>query len=83
MERAHPHIMTETTLFGIDRDTVQRAGWPAVVVLIATLLFVEPWLEARGWGTVALAIYVALLPVIVWSLLEDVRSWRASNGGTE
>lgn len=70
------------TLFGIERRTIRRAGWAAFVVLVAMIIFVEPWLQAQGYGVVALAVYAALFPAFVWSIAEDVRSWRATTGDT-
>ncbi|GGM52583.1 hypothetical protein [Haloarcula argentinensis] len=68
--------MTETTIFGIDRSSVRTAGWPAAVLVGIIVLFVEPWLQNQGLGAVAIALYVLLLPVIAWSLFEDIRHWR-------
>lgn len=64
------------TVFGVQRDTVRSAGWPAVVAVLMMALFIEPWLQSNGLGAVALAVYALLLPVIAWSLFEDIRNWR-------
>ncbi|MHC3382108.1 hypothetical protein [Haloarcula sp. H-GB5] len=67
------------TKYGIRRETVRSAGWPAVVAVLVMALFIEPWLQSQDLGTVALVVYVLLLPVIAWSLFEDIRSWRDRN----
>jgi hypothetical protein len=71
--------MTRTP-FGVRRDTVRSAGWPAVIVVIATAMLLEPWLANHGLGAAALVVYVVMLPVLIWSLVEDVRSWREQRG---
>ncbi|GGO03835.1 hypothetical protein [Haloarcula pellucida] len=68
--------MTDTTLFGFDRSTVRSAGWGAAVAVAVVILFVEPWLQRQGLERVVLLLYAVLLPIIAWSLIEDIRAWR-------
>lgn len=67
--------MTETKI-GLDRRTARVAGTVAVIVVIATAMVVEPRLQASGYGYAALGIYAVSVPVLVWSIIEDVRRMR-------
>ena len=60
------------TLIGVERRTERVAGWVALLVVLATATVGEPWLQARGYGTVILAIYTGALPVLLWSLVEKL-----------
>ena len=67
--------MGETT-FGIERSTLRSAGWIAAIGISLTLLVVEPWLVQRGRGALVVGIYGVLVPVLLVSIVEDVRAWR-------
>jgi len=67
--------MTET-LIGVERRTARLAGSAAVVAVLATAMVIEPQLRGRGYGPVALAIYALAVPVLLWSLVEDIRRLR-------
>lgn len=73
--RRHHTSMTDT-LLGVSQRTADTAGTLAVIAVFGTAMALEPELQARGYGTVALAIYVLALPVLVWSLLEKLREIR-------
>jgi len=72
--------MTRTHL-GFKRETVRKFGWLAVVAVIIITLFIDPWLQQRGLEFVVLVVYALLGGVLLWSLLEDVRYWRATGDG--
>jgi hypothetical protein len=56
--------------------TARRAGTAAVITVLATAMVLEPELQDRGLGTLALAIYAVAVPVIAWSVYADVRRLR-------
>jgi hypothetical protein len=65
-----------STLLGVEPRTARLAGTVAVIAVLATAMVIEPQLQARGDGRVAFAVYAAALPVLVWSIVEDVRRLR-------
>ena len=64
------------TLIGVDRRTARVAGTVAIIAVIGTAVIVEPELEAHGYGLAAIVIYTLATPVLLWSIVEDVRRLR-------
>ena len=46
------------------------------MAVLATAMVIEPQFRGRGYGPVALAIYALAVPVLLWSLVEDIRRLR-------
>jgi hypothetical protein len=67
--------MTDT-LIGVSRRTARVAGTVGIIAVLGTAMLIEPALQARGHGTAALAIYALALPVLLWSVVEDLRRLR-------
>lgn len=65
-----------TTRIGVERRTVRTAGTVAVVAVLATAMVIESMLQSQGLGWVALVVYALAVPVLLWSIIEDVRRIR-------
>ena len=63
-------------LIGVERRTARAARTVAVVAVLATAMVFESLLQSRGYGWVALAIYAIALPILLWSIVEDLRRFR-------
>ncbi|PSQ19996.1 hypothetical protein BRD04_09350 [Halobacteriales archaeon QS_9_67_17] len=59
------------------RRFTRTVGRVAVVVVLATAMVVEPWLQSSGYGVVALAIYALTVLPLLWALSNDIRRIRA------
>ena len=59
------------------RRFTRTVGRVAVVVVLATAMVVEPWLQSSGYSVVAIAIYALTVPALLWALSNDIRRIRA------
>jgi len=59
------------------RTFARTVGRVAIVVVLATAMVVEPWLQSSGYGVVALVIYALTVPPLLWALNKDIRRLRA------
>ncbi|WP_135666770.1 hypothetical protein [Halorhabdus rudnickae] len=71
--------MTDKTLFGLDRSTLNSASWVAAIGIFVLLFAGEEWLRGQDLGAVAMVLYIALGGVVLLDLVISIQRWRKND----